>query len=165
MDVVSMQQRALSFLSSSASSSAVSRCLHIPPRFCVGVWVSVCSIYKYIAAADAAVLMTGIKYLQRSLKGPFSRAVSLSLSLSLTRYRGFLLPSYNTCRAAANACFTRYRVRRARATTCDGSVHTTTDAKNIFLHLRRLLSSKNNQSSRSPLRAFCCCCCRRLYAS
>lgn len=47
---------------------------------CVGV--SVCSIYKYIAAADAAVLMTGIKYLQRSLKGPFSRAVSLSLSLS-----------------------------------------------------------------------------------
>lgn len=83
MDVVSMQQRALSFLSSSASSSAVSRCLHIPPRFCVGVWVSVCSIYKYIAAADAAVLMTGIKYLQRSLKGPFSRAVSLSLSFSL----------------------------------------------------------------------------------
>lgn len=82
MDVVSMQQRALSFLSSSASSSAVSRCLHIPPRFCVGVWVSVCSIYKYIAAADAAVLMTGIKYLQRSLKGPFSRAVSLSLFLS-----------------------------------------------------------------------------------
>lgn len=111
----------------------------------------------------AAVLMTGIKYLQRSLKGPFSRAVSLFLSHSLTRYRGFLLPPYDTSRGGERACSARYRVRRARGSACDGSVHTTTDAKNLFLHLRcRLLSSKNSHSSsRSPLRALCC----RLYAS